>query len=190
MPFETFLLKKWGKTKLILQRLRNYVSNLSFVVFLWFSNSRFYLWPSGLLPWVSYQISKIAGCACAGDAGNVSPASDPNVHPAILRIWYEAHMGPSTTWTPFITTMVISNGEGISEIRLCQDDIVHASAESDWYKYVACDEKWIGVSNMPNIEYTKSYWFYWPILWKHICSQPHLFVIKIQNLLSIKWIVI
>ena len=27
-------------------------------------------------PWASYQIRKIAGCACAGNAGNVSPAAE------------------------------------------------------------------------------------------------------------------
>ena len=27
-------------------------------------------------PWASYQIRKIAGCACAGNAGNVFPAAD------------------------------------------------------------------------------------------------------------------
>ena len=27
-------------------------------------------------PWASYQIRKIAGCACAGNAGNVFPATD------------------------------------------------------------------------------------------------------------------
>ena len=40
-------------------------------------------------PWASYQIRKIAGCACAGNAGNVSPrrqfqrkplVSDPGMH--------------------------------------------------------------------------------------------------------------
>ena len=30
------------------------------------------------VPWASYQIRKIAGCACAGNAGNVSPAADFN----------------------------------------------------------------------------------------------------------------
>ena len=29
-----------------------------------------------LSPWTSYQISKIAGCACAGNAGNVFPNTD------------------------------------------------------------------------------------------------------------------
>ena len=56
-------------------------------------------WPSYLSPygvtgpqrvtWASYQIRKIAGCACAGNAGNVSPrrriqrktrVSDPGMH--------------------------------------------------------------------------------------------------------------
>ena len=41
------------------------------------------------LPWASYQIHKIAGCACAGNAGNVFPrrrfqgkplVSDPGMH--------------------------------------------------------------------------------------------------------------
>ena len=49
--------------------------------------------PEGLTninsPWASYQIRKIAGCACAGNAGNVSPrrrfhrkplVSDPGMH--------------------------------------------------------------------------------------------------------------
>ena len=45
------------------------------------------IWSSG--PWASYQIRKIAGCACAGNAGNVFPAhrlqgkpvvSDPGMH--------------------------------------------------------------------------------------------------------------
>ena len=30
------------------------------------------------LPWASYQIRKIAGCACAGNAGNVYPTTDFN----------------------------------------------------------------------------------------------------------------
>ena len=42
-----------------------------------------------IIPWASYQIRKIAGCACAGNVGNVSPrrrfqrkplVSDPGMH--------------------------------------------------------------------------------------------------------------
>ena len=36
------------------------------------SLKRMHLTP-GSLPWASYQIRKIAGCACAGNAGNVFP---------------------------------------------------------------------------------------------------------------------
>ena len=44
---------------------------------------------SKMVPWASYQIRKIAGCACAGNAGNVFPrrrlqgkmlVSDPGMH--------------------------------------------------------------------------------------------------------------
>ena len=31
---------------------------------------------SSWLPWTSYQIRKLAGCVCAGNAGNVFPATD------------------------------------------------------------------------------------------------------------------
>ena len=54
-------------------------------------NLRYLDWPSSvkILPWASYQIRKIAGCACAGNAGNVFPCrriqrkprvSDPGMH--------------------------------------------------------------------------------------------------------------
>ena len=45
--------------------------------------------PTHRVPWASYQIRKIAGCACAGNAGNVFPrrrfqrkllVSDPGMH--------------------------------------------------------------------------------------------------------------
>ena len=39
--------------------------------------------PHLLLSWASYQIRKIAGCACAGNAGNIFPThrvSDPHRH--------------------------------------------------------------------------------------------------------------
>ena len=32
--------------------------------------------PTNWKPWASYQIRKIAGCACTGNAGNVFPATD------------------------------------------------------------------------------------------------------------------
>ena len=50
---------------------------------------RWLLWIWNTLSWASYQIRKIAGCACAGNAGNVFPrrrfqrkplVSDPGMH--------------------------------------------------------------------------------------------------------------
>ena len=32
--------------------------------------------PKGMYQWASYQVPKIAGCACAGNAGNVFRATD------------------------------------------------------------------------------------------------------------------
>ena len=37
-----------------------------------------------ILPWASCQIRKIAGCACAGNAGNVFPATVPWCRPGSL----------------------------------------------------------------------------------------------------------
>ena len=46
--------------------------------------------------WASYQICKIAGCACAGNAGNISLSprvSDPGIHhgTCVAAIWEEAN---------------------------------------------------------------------------------------------------
>ena len=52
-------------------------------------NVQLYVWHNCNAPWASYQIRKIAGCACAGNAGNVFPrrrfqrkllVSDPGMH--------------------------------------------------------------------------------------------------------------
>ena len=52
-------------------------------------NLWFYMHSQGMYQWASYQIRKIAGCACAGNAGNVFPrrrfqrkllVSDPGMH--------------------------------------------------------------------------------------------------------------
>ena len=43
-----------------------------------------------IIPWASYQIRKIAGCACAGNAGNVFPApqvSAPEMHHVTHMPW-------------------------------------------------------------------------------------------------------
>ena len=92
-----------------------------FTTYMFTHSSRINLWilspdlntKYNIYQWASDQIRKIAGCACAGNAGNVFPrhriqrkprVNDPGMHhgtcvpnipgacaPAILRIWQEAH---------------------------------------------------------------------------------------------------
>ena len=61
-------------------------------------------------PWASYQIRKIAGCACAGNAGNVSPrrrfqrkplVSDPGMH-----------HGTCVTHVPWCMSGSLTRGDG------------------------------------------------------------------------------
>ena len=67
-------------------RLSYNTQNRSYWVYLCLDQTTY---DSGMATWASYQIRKIAGCACAGNAGNVFPtrrlqrkplASDPGMH--------------------------------------------------------------------------------------------------------------
>ena len=49
----------------------------------------------GLVQWASYQIRKNAGCACAGSAGNVFPATDFKGNRKIVMPWYISRSLPS-----------------------------------------------------------------------------------------------
>ena len=49
----------------------------------WNYSTRLSYITDNLIPWASYQIRKIAGCACAGNTGIISPpprVSDPDMH--------------------------------------------------------------------------------------------------------------
>ena len=50
------------------------------------------------IPWASYQIRKIAGCACAGNAGNVFPANDLKRKPLVSNPGM--HHGTCVTHVP------------------------------------------------------------------------------------------
>ena len=72
--------------------------------------------PMALRQWASYQIRKIAGCACAGNAGNVFPThrlqrkplvSDPGMHQGTCVTQVPWCMSESLTW---------GNGENVSGI--------------------------------------------------------------------------
>ena len=67
-------------------------------------------WISNHIQWASYQICKIAGCACAGNAGNVFPrhrlqrkplVSDPGMH-----------HGTCVTHVPWCMSWSLTHGGG------------------------------------------------------------------------------
>ena len=74
-------------TKAFLHKKTSKIS-ISFMAWLWnYIHTK--LWNIVTHPWASYQIRNIAGCACAGNAGNVFPrrrfqrkplVSDPGMH--------------------------------------------------------------------------------------------------------------
>ena len=99
------------------------------------------------ISWVSYQIRKIAGCACAGNAGNVSPhhrlqrkplASDPGMHHGTCV--------PHVPWcmSGSITRVVGGNVPGIpgacapAVLRIWQE--AHAVSQQtsieQWHRYL------------------------------------------------------
>ena len=68
-PWETFL-----KSNLVKCRLP--ITYLSVVQMLWTNEIwRDLSWRLSSAPWACYQIRKITGCTCAGNAGNVFPAT-------------------------------------------------------------------------------------------------------------------
>ena len=81
-------------------RTFSFFTHLDVVVFL----------PHTYITWASYQIRKIAGCACAGNAGNVFPrrrfqrkqlVSDPDMH-----------HGPCVTHVPWCMSGSLACGNG------------------------------------------------------------------------------
>ena len=79
--------KPWGFRKQQCKHIHDFetILGLALVTFAIGSVIKF----DNVIAWASYQIRKIAGCACAGNAGNVSPRrrfrrkpllSDPGMH--------------------------------------------------------------------------------------------------------------
>ena len=69
-------------------------------------------------PWASYQIRKIAGCAYAGNAGNVSPPppiSNPDMHPST----YVTHVPWCMPGSRTSGLIWIRCGEDLSSISGC-----------------------------------------------------------------------
>ena len=94
------------------------------------------------VPWASYQIRKIAGCACAGNAGNVSPhrrlqrkllVSDPGMH-----------HGTCVTHVPWCMSgsLTCSGGENVPGIPgACAPAILCIWQEAHWH--IIIWHKWL-----------------------------------------------
>ena len=84
-------------------------------------------WP---LVWASCQIRKIAGCACAGNAGNVSPhrrlqrkplVSDPGMHPGTCVTHVPWCMSGSLTCGGRKNVPGIPGACALAILRICQE---------------------------------------------------------------------
>ena len=94
------------------------------------------IWLTGGLPWASYQIPKIACCACAGNAGNVFPrrrfqrkllVSDPGMH-----------HGTCVTHVPWCMSgsLICGDGENVPGIPgACAPAILRIWQEAHWSHY-------------------------------------------------------
>ena len=61
-------------------------------------------------PWASYQIRKIAGCACAGNAGNVFPCRRFQMKPLVSDP--VMHHGTCVTHVPWCMSGSLTCGDG------------------------------------------------------------------------------
>ena len=66
-------------------------------------------------PWASYQMSKIAGCACAGNAGNVFPTTDIKNKPFVSDP--DMHHGTCVTHVPWCMPWSLTRGAGENHSR-------------------------------------------------------------------------
>ena len=81
-------------------RTFSFFTHLDVVVFL----------PHTYITWASYQIRKIAGCACAGNAGNVSPRRRFQMKPLVSDPCM--HHGTCVTHVPWCMSGSLTCGDG------------------------------------------------------------------------------
>ena len=70
------------------------------------------------IPWASYQIHKIAGCTCAGNVGNVFPATDfTKLHKMLLEQLdrLRSENTPTAPWLPILLIHIRSQVKKIWE---------------------------------------------------------------------------
>ena len=64
----------------------------------------------GIVIWASYQIRKIAGCACAGNAGNIFPRRRFQRKPLVSDS--DMHHGTCVTHVPWCMSGSLTRGDG------------------------------------------------------------------------------
>ena len=79
--------------------------------------------------WVSCQIRKIAGCACAGNAGNVSPRGRPQTNPQVSDPGM--HHGTCVTHVPWCSR------DSLSPVAGKTLPVFSAHAHPQFYVYLA-----------------------------------------------------
>ena len=132
-----------------------------------------------LLQWASYQIRKIAGCACAGNAGNVFPrrrfqrkllVSDPGMH-----------HGTCVTHVPWCMSgsLTCGDGENVPGIpSACAPAILRIWQEAHGQTLVAVDRDWWACP-------IETWLFCWS-LWRRIIN-VHLHSTKFSEILCMQW---
>ena len=120
--------------------------------------------------WASYQIRKIAGCACAGNAGNVSPRRRFKRKPIVGDPGM--HHGTCVTHVPWCMSgsLTCGDGENVPGIPgACAPAILRiwqeAHAADTWY--MICETRW-----KLHISFLTSAYFAWISQWVLFFQAP------------------
>ena len=99
--------------------------------------------------WASYQIHKIAGCACTGNAGNVSPRRRFHRKPLVSDP--SMHHGTCVTHVPWCMSGSLTCGDGENVpgiLGACAPAILRIWQEAHWNEGIIwpgsdhCDKLW------------------------------------------------
>ena len=140
---------------------------------------------SGIRQWISYQIRKIAGCACAGNAGNLFPTA--NFQGNRLVSHPGMHHGTCVTHVPWCMSgsLTYGNGENVSNIRPAhaQTAILRIWQEAHGYDYLSMSRfVFTCLSEMGPAGYLLLHWMY---SWTHHCRIGRWsYSCQLQNLLQ------
>ena len=117
--------------------------------------------------WASYQIRKIAGCACAGNAGNVFPRRRFQRKPIVGDPGM--HHGTCVTHVPWCMSgsLTCGDGENVPGIPgTCAPAILRIWQEAHWFGL------WLGAEQATSCHLNQ----WWPSSLTHICfTRPQRF---------------